>query len=127
MVAREYSPRCLPSGWSHLTGGRPVRVGSSVTSVYGGFGMRVWVQLQPVETPGAPGWMVSVQIQKANLTPDDVKLVMLGLFRNSKWARAVRELWHEKAWAWLEEGPQDWFSFGSNLIPLDFSKLPGVR
>jgi len=134
MVAREYSPRCLPSGWSHLTGGRQVvRENGTVLSVYGGFGMRVWVQLQRVETPSSQGWLVHVGVEKKSaLTVDDTRAVMLGLFRHSKWSREVRTMWHdvEAAQTWakrLEVGQQGFFAFASELIPLDFSDLPGIR
>lgn len=134
MVAREYSPRCLPSGWMHLTGGRPNVTDRSVTSVYGGFGMRVWTQLQPVDTPSAKGWLFQVSVEKPTqqLTVRDPQLVMLGLFRNSKWSREVRKMWREieEGQTWenrLAAGQKNFFAFASEIIPLDFSELPGVR
>jgi hypothetical protein len=125
-VAREYSPRHLPSGWMHLTGGRPVYNNRSMTSVYGGFGMRVWAQLQPVETPKVLGWMFDVCVDKKSLlTVSDIELVMLGLFKSSRWGREVRSMWHT-----IEAdqvGQRTWFGFASELIPADFSFLPGIR
>lgn len=133
-VAREYSPRCLPSGWSHLTGGRPViRADGTVISVYGGFGMRVWAQLQRVETPSVRGWMFHIGVEKKEaLTVEDTKIVMLGLFRNSKWSHEIRQMWHEveEVQTWekrLAVGQRGFFAFASQLIPLDLSALPGVR